>query len=91
MACLDKLASFLFYAMIVDFSLEMLDFIHRLYESEESIGILGKLITRKLFMSLFVIQILIGMFMPAGGHRGREAVPLPDGAAPHAVLHCVRS
>ena len=41
MACLDKLASFLFYALIVDFSLEMLDFIHRLYESEESIKILS--------------------------------------------------
>src|SRR6202162_5320884 len=29
MACLDKLATFLFYALVVDFSLEMLDFIHR--------------------------------------------------------------
>jgi len=41
MVCLDKLASFLLYALIVDFSLEMLDFIHRLYEAEESIHILG--------------------------------------------------
>ena len=40
MACLDKLASFLFYVMIVDFSLECLDFIHRVYQSEESIQIL---------------------------------------------------
>ena len=36
MACLDKITSYLFYAVIVDFSLEALDFIHRLYESEES-------------------------------------------------------
>jgi len=64
MACLDKLASFLFYAMIVDFSLEALDFIHRIYESEESIGILAQLVTGKLFTSLIVIQVLIGMVLP---------------------------
>ena len=64
MKCLDKMASFLFYAVIVDFSLEVLDFIHRLYESEESIKILGQLITHKLFMSLVVLQILLGMLIP---------------------------
>ena len=66
MACLDKITSYLFYAVIVDFSLELLDFIHRLYQSEESVKILGNLITHKLFMSLFVIQILLGMFIPLG-------------------------
>jgi len=66
MRCLDTITSYLFYAVIVDFSLEALDFIHRLYESEESVGILGTLITHKLFMSLFVLQILIGMFIPLG-------------------------
>jgi Ni/Fe-hydrogenase subunit HybB-like protein len=50
----------------VDFSLEALDFVHRLYQSEESVKILGSLITHKLFMSLFVIQILLGMFIPLG-------------------------
>jgi Ni/Fe-hydrogenase subunit HybB-like protein len=50
--------------VIVDFSLEALDFIHRLYQSEESIGILGQLISNKLFVNLFVIQILLGMFIP---------------------------
>jgi len=66
MPCLDTITSYLFYAVIVDFSLEALDFIHRLYQSEESVKILGKLITHKLFMSLFVLQILIGMFIPLG-------------------------
>ncbi|UCG53782.1 MAG: polysulfide reductase NrfD [Candidatus Latescibacterota bacterium] len=66
MRCLDKLASFLFYAMIVDFSLEILDFIHRIYESEESIGILAELASGKLFVSLVVIQLLIGMILPLG-------------------------
>ena len=64
MKCLDKVASFLFYAVIVDFSIEVLDFIHRLYESEESIKILSQLVTTKLFMSLVVLQILLGMLLP---------------------------
>jgi Ni/Fe-hydrogenase subunit HybB-like protein len=62
--CVDKMASFLFYAVIVDFSLEMLDFIHRLYESEESIKILGELVMNRLFISLGVIQVLLGMLIP---------------------------
>jgi Ni/Fe-hydrogenase subunit HybB-like protein len=66
MACLDKITSYLFYAVIVDFAVEALDFIHRLYQSEESVKILGKLITHKLFMSLFVLQILLGMIIPLG-------------------------
>jgi Ni/Fe-hydrogenase subunit HybB-like protein len=64
MECLDKLASFLLYALIVDFSLETLDFIHRLYESEESIGILSELILNKLRISLTIVQILLGTIAP---------------------------
>ena len=66
MKCLDKVASFLFYAVIVDFSIEVLDFIHRLYESEESIKILSQLVSTKLFMSLVVLQVLLGMLIPLG-------------------------
>ncbi len=66
MKCLDRVASFLFYAVIIDFSLEALDFIHRLYESEESIKILSALVENKLFLSLVVFQILIGMILPLG-------------------------
>jgi len=64
MQCADKLAVFLFYAMIVDFSLEMLDFLHRLYESEESIGILSQMIQSRLFISLIVLQIFVGTIVP---------------------------
>lgn len=64
MPCLDKLAQFLFYAMVVDFSLEMLDFLHRLYESEESIGILSQMIESRLFLSLIVLQLLFGTVIP---------------------------
>ena len=41
MRCLDTITSYLFYAVIVDFSLEALDFYHRLYQSEESVKILA--------------------------------------------------
>ncbi len=64
MQCLNKLASFLLYAIILDFSLEILDFIHRIYESEESIKILSKLIFSKLFISLTIVQILLGTIAP---------------------------
>ena len=64
MPCLDKIASYLFYAVIVDFALEALDFIHRLYAAEEEAKILGHLITQKLFLSLIVLQILLGMIVP---------------------------
>ncbi len=66
MACLDKMTNYLFYMVIIDFSLEGLDFIHRLYESEESIHILADLVMNKLFISLVVIQVLLGMVLPLG-------------------------
>ncbi|UCC81389.1 MAG: polysulfide reductase NrfD [Candidatus Zixiibacteriota bacterium] len=64
MPCLNKLVEFLIYAMIVDFSLELLDFIQRLYESEESITILSQMISSRLFISLIVSQIIIGGVIP---------------------------
>jgi len=67
MLCLDKLASFLFYIMIIDFSLEILDFIHRVYEAEESIKILAALVEQRLFGSLIVLQVLMGMLVPLAG------------------------
>jgi predicted membrane protein len=64
MPCFDKLASFLLYALLIDLSLETLDFIHRLYESEESIGILRELIASRLFISLAIVQLLLGTVGP---------------------------
>jgi Ni/Fe-hydrogenase subunit HybB-like protein len=85
MSCVDKLASFLFYALIIDVSLEMLDFIHRLYEAEESIHILSEMISGKLFVSLFVLQLGLGTVVPLVSlalfspvlHK-RALVPVPD-------------
>jgi Ni/Fe-hydrogenase subunit HybB-like protein len=84
MPCLDKLAAFLFYALVVDFSLEMLDFLQRLYESEESIEILSQMIESRLFISLIVLQItlgtvvpliVLGVISPALGRNGFLKVP----------------
>jgi Ni/Fe-hydrogenase subunit HybB-like protein len=77
MACLDKLASFLFYIMIIDFSLEILDFVHRTYEAEESIKILAELVSGKLFVSLVVIQLIIGMLLPLGAIAAVKLFKLP--------------
>lgn len=65
--CLDKLASFLFYMMIVDFALEALDVVQRVYQSEESIKILSQLIEQRLFTSLIVVQLIFGMVIPLAG------------------------
>jgi predicted membrane protein len=78
MACLDKMAGYLFYVMIVDFSLEALDFIHRIYESEESIEILAAMVTNKLFVSLVVVQLLMGMFIPLGAIAAVKMFRVPD-------------
>jgi len=64
MACLDKLANFLFYMMLIDFTLEGLDFIQRVYQAEESIKIIGQMISQRIFVSLIVIQVLLGMLLP---------------------------
>ncbi|UCB53673.1 MAG: polysulfide reductase NrfD [Candidatus Zixiibacteriota bacterium] len=64
MPCLNKLAEFLLYAIIVDLSLELLDFIQRLYESEESITILSQMISSRLFISLIISQVLLGSVVP---------------------------
>jgi len=64
MKCVNKLAELLLYAMIVDFSLELLDFIQRLYESEESIHILSQMISNRLFISLIITQIILGTLVP---------------------------
>jgi Ni/Fe-hydrogenase subunit HybB-like protein len=78
MRCLNALASFLLYALIIDLSLEALDFIHRLYESEESIEILEELIFGKLFLSLTIVQILLGTIVPMVFLVAARFSKLPD-------------
>ncbi|MGA7558081.1 MAG: NrfD/PsrC family molybdoenzyme membrane anchor subunit [Terriglobales bacterium] len=64
MRCVDTIASYLLYTFIIDFSLEMLDLIHRIYESDESFRSLDFMVHTKLYMSHIVIQILLGTVTP---------------------------
>jgi predicted membrane protein len=45
MLCLDTIAKYLFYIIIIDFTMESLDQIHRFYEAEESFEIISLLIS----------------------------------------------
>jgi len=64
MACLDTIARYLLYAFIIDFSLEMLDLIHRIYEADESFRALDFMVKTRLFTSQIVLQIFIGTLVP---------------------------
>jgi Ni/Fe-hydrogenase subunit HybB-like protein len=64
MLCVDTIAKYLYYAFIVDFTLEMLDLIHRLYVADESLMALDFMVKTKLFYSQIVIQIIIGTLVP---------------------------
>lgn len=64
MACLDSIGKYLFYILILDFTLESLDQIHRIYEASESFGIISILVSGKLDFTMGIMQLLIGTFIP---------------------------
>ncbi len=64
MACLDTVARYLFYAFVIDFSLEMLDLIHRIYEADESFRALDFMVHTRLWVSQVIVQILMGTLLP---------------------------
>lgn len=64
MPCVDTIAIYLFYIFIIDFSLEMLDLIHRIYEADESFRSLNFMVHTKLYFSQIVLQILVGTLAP---------------------------
>ncbi len=66
MPCLDTIARYLFYAFLVDFSLEMLDLVHRIYEADESFRALDFMVKTRLFTSQIVVQIVLGTLVPLG-------------------------
>jgi Ni/Fe-hydrogenase subunit HybB-like protein len=64
MQCVDTIAMYMFYIFIIDFSLEMLDLIHRIYEADESFRSLDFMVHTKLFFSQIVLQIILGTLVP---------------------------
>jgi Ni/Fe-hydrogenase subunit HybB-like protein len=66
MPCMDMIGKFLISALVLDASVESLDWIHRLYEAEESIDVLVLLASGKLFYSFLLVQVFLGTLVPLG-------------------------
>lgn len=64
MRCVDSIARYMFYVFLIDFSLEMLDLIHRIYEADESFRSLDFMVHTRLYGSQVILQIYIGTLLP---------------------------
>ena len=64
MNCVDTVSRYLLYAFVIDFSLEMLDLLHRVYEADESFKSLDFMVHTRLYTSHVVVQILLGTMLP---------------------------
>lgn len=80
MACLDTIARYLFYAFIVDFSLETLDLVHRIYEADESFHTLDFMVKTRLYVPHIVVQIVLGTLVPLGLLALTQVVKLTEKA-----------
>jgi Ni/Fe-hydrogenase subunit HybB-like protein len=78
MRCVDTIAMYLFYIFIVDFSLEMLDLIHRIYEAGESFRSLDFMVHTQLYIPHIVIQICLGTITPIILLAVTQVVKLPE-------------
>ena len=78
MRCVDTIAMYLFYIFIIDFSLEMLDLIHRIYEADESFRSLDFMVHTKLYIPHIVIQICLGTLVPLILLFITQVVKLPE-------------
>jgi Ni/Fe-hydrogenase subunit HybB-like protein len=66
MRCLDTIARYLLYTFIIDFALEMLDLIHRIYEADESFKTLDFMVHSRLYFPHIIVQIVLGTILPIG-------------------------
>jgi Ni/Fe-hydrogenase subunit HybB-like protein len=64
MRCVDTIAKYLFYTFVIDFTLEMLDLIHRTYEADESFRSLDFMVHTRLMVSQIILQIVLGTLVP---------------------------
>ena len=64
MPCVDTIAKYLFYTFVIDFTLEMLDLIHRTYEADESFRSLDFMVHTRLMVSQIILQIVLGTLVP---------------------------
>jgi len=64
MRCVDTIAKYLFYTFVIDFSLEMLDLVHRTYEADESFRSLNFMVHTRLWGSQVILQIFLCTLVP---------------------------
>jgi predicted membrane protein len=64
MRCIDVMAMFLFYGLVVDAAIEGLDWIHRIYSAEEGFDVMQYMARERLFYTLNIGQALIGTLGP---------------------------
>jgi Ni/Fe-hydrogenase subunit HybB-like protein len=64
MRCLDTMAMFLFYALVVDGTVEALDWIHRTYAAEEGFQVMQIMSREHLFYTLNIGQATVGTLIP---------------------------
>jgi predicted membrane protein len=64
MRCLDTMAMFLFYALVVDGAIEGLDWVHRSYAAEESYSVIAVMMREKLFYTMNLAQVTVGTLLP---------------------------
>lgn len=80
MPCVDTIGRYLLYAFLIDFSIEMLDLIHRIYEADESFQSLDFMVHTRLYTSQILIQIVFGTIVPIGFLAFTQLVKLSEGA-----------
>jgi Ni/Fe-hydrogenase subunit HybB-like protein len=80
MRCVDTIARYLFYAFVVDFSLEMLDLVHRVYEADESFRTLDFMVHTRLYLPHVLVQIVLGTLLPLVLLALTQLVSLKDAA-----------
>ena len=78
MRCVDTIAMYLFYTFLIDFTLEMVDLIHRIYEADESFRSLDFMVHTKLYFSQIVLQIVLGTLTPLALLAITQLVRLPE-------------
>lgn len=62
--CLHSLAHYLWIFLILDFALEMLELISMKYESLEQLEIINTLLSEKIALTFYGVQLTLGIFVP---------------------------
>lgn len=62
--CVDALVSYAWMFLMIDVALELLELVNHAYMANHDWQILRELLTQKLYVSMFVIQFLVGSAIP---------------------------